>query len=795
MPTRHHHTPLCAVRRTLIASLVAACLGSAQAAEPHSIDIAAQPLATAIAKLAEQSGIKLLYAAKLLAGKTAPRIEGKLTPQQALEKLLAGSGLRYQFIAPDAVKIESFPIDTKAHLPTITVTENAVTYRAPAVSIASKLPIAPREIPYSVSTLTRQQMDDQNMVTIWDAMTQMTGTQAVWNDTDQGQFHARGGAMNIQYDGVPTLYPLSGNQQFDLAMYERVEVQRGPAGVLQGSGNFSGTVNLARKLPKKQFEAYVQGTLGSWNNKRIETDITGPITEDGRIRGRLVASWNDKDWFVNRVHNDKWLAYGVVEADVLPTTTVRLSAAAQQSDTNVGYSGLPTYTDGRLIDLQRSFNPYPDWNAFKWQHEEITGELEHRFAAEWRAKAHINQRKSSFFFKDGYLTTGITPATMTGDYLPRKADWDYTAHDFDANVGGPFELFGRTHNLVLGANYSSYLSQGKSVTSTHIPALRVNGVLLNDPPNVPDFDANYQTGSENETVQYGVYGQLRAKLMDPLTVVLGARYTNYDNRSRTVSPAAAPTDWAQGAKEKRVFTPSAGVVFDVTKDIALYASYADIFVPQTQKKADGSVLEPRVGEQYEVGAKGDFFDGKLSTTLAAFQITDTNRSFADPANPGFFLPLGEVESKGWEFEAVGKPLRNWELSAGYTNLKTEQTKTSTAASVGTPISYWYPRHQLKLWSNYRFGAGPLQGFNFGLGMTGMSRTASGASTPTVLAREQGGYAVVNTMIGYRIDKTYSLNLAINNLFDRTYFTRVQGTNTYMSYGEPRNWLLTLRASF
>ncbi len=782
--------------------VAAICLAVASAfvqAQPATYDfnIPAQPASQVLDALSKQTGLQPIFAGGTVDGVQSPGVKGKYTLREALDKALAGTGLTYQFTGEKAaaIKAETAPLQTKT-LPTIVIAaEKEQSYKAPTATVASKLPLSPREIPQSISVLTRQQMDDQNMVTIWDAMTQMTGTQAIWNDSDQGQFHARGGAMNIQYDGVPTLYPLSGNQQFDLAMYERVEVQRGPTGVLQGSGAFSGTVNLVRKLPKSQFEAYVQGSIGSWDNKRIETDITGPLTEGGRVRGRLVASWNDKDWFVNRLHNDKWLAYGIIEADVLPSTTIRLSAAAQQSDTDVGYSGLPTYTDGRLIDLSRSFNPYPDWNKSAWQHEEFVGELEHRFAAGWRAKVRASRRESNFFFKDGYLTTGINPATMTGDYLRRKADWAYTASDLDAHLGGPFDLFGRTHNIVFGANYSKYLSHGKSVTSTHIPSLRVNGVLLNDPPNVPDFEADYRTGSDNETVQYGLYGQLRAKVIDPLTVVLGARYTNYDNRSRTVSPAAVPTNWAQGAREDRVFTPSVGAVFDVTKQIALYAGYADIFVPQTSRKADGSVLEPRVGEQYEIGAKGEFFDGKLGATLALFQITDTNRAFADPANPGFFLPLGEVESKGWELEVTGSPLTHWELSAGYTNLRTEQTKTSTASALGAPISYWYPRHQLKLWSNTRFGEGPLKGFNLGFGMTGMSNTASGTSTSTVQAREQRGYAVFNALIGYRIDKSYSVNLAINNLFDRTYFTRVQGTNTYMSYGEPRNWLLALRAGF
>ena len=104
------------------------------------------------------------------------------------------------------------------------------TYKVEKITVAGKTALSPREIPNSVSVLTRQQMDDQNMVTTWDALSQIAGVQAISNDITQGQYHSRGGALELQNDGVPSSLPLSGYQQFDLALYERVEVLRGPSG-------------------------------------------------------------------------------------------------------------------------------------------------------------------------------------------------------------------------------------------------------------------------------------------------------------------------------------------------------------------------------------------------------------------------------------------------------------------------------------------------------------------------------------------------------------------------------------
>lgn len=675
-------------------------------------------------------------------------------------------------------------------------TDGSGSYTSPAVTVAGKTPLPLREIPNSVSVLTRQQMDDMNLVTTWDAFTQITGVQAIANDSMQGQYYARGNALDIRMDGAPSLFPLSGNQQFDLAIYDRIEVQRGPTGVLQGSGSFAGTVNLVKKRPTDTFAASVLGTLGSWNNKRLEADISGPLNANKSVRGRVVASVQDKEWFVNRFTDKKQVAYGVVEADLTRATTLRASVA-RQHDESPGFSGLPTYTNGVLLSVDRSFNPNPAWNRSIWDNTEYAVDLEHRFDNQWVGKARVSRREAAFFFKDSYLLTGITPATGTGNYTRREFDYDYVASDMDVNVSGPFTWLGRTHNLMLGANASRYTSDGKGVNRNQTgmqAVLDVNNVLFADPPAVPEITVPYKTGSASVTRQHGAYGQARFSVTDPLTLVLGGRFSHYANESRTTEPAV-PTAWSQGAQADGRFTPYAGAVLDLSQRVALYASYSDIFVPQTQKRVDGSVLDPRVGKQVELGVKGEYFDGKLNTALALFNIKDVNRSYADAANPGYFLAMGEVESNGWEAEVSGSPAPGWNLTAGYTYLVTRNTVNSTVTSVGQPISYWYPMHTLKLWSNYRVSGGSLDGLSWGVGVNGQSETASGTSTATVAAREQGAYAVVAAQLGYRFSKNLSGTLTVNNLFDKAYFTRIQGTNTYMSYGEPRNVTLALRATF
>jgi len=279
-----------------------------------------------------------------------------------------------------------------------------------------------------------------------------------------------------------------------------------------------------------------------------------------------------------------------------------------------------------------------------------------------------------------------------------------------------------------------------------------------------------------------------------VTLVLGGRATNFKAKSRNVSPSTQSA-WRDGAQANNQFTPYGGLIVDVTRQISLYGSYADIFVPQTQLKADGNALDPRVGKQYEVGSKGEFFDGRLNASLAFFNIRDKNRAYRDPAYPAastpYYLNAGEIESKGWEAEVSGSPMAGLELMAGYTRLETRYLSDRTLQ--GKEYSIQSPRDSLKLWANYRFNQDSLRGLNLGLGT--IVSSGAGSSRGNRNVETQGGYAVVNALVGYQIDKNYSVSLAANNLFDRNYYATVGTFTAYNFYGEPRNLMLTFRARY
>ncbi len=654
------------------------------------------------------------------------------------------------------------------------------------VMVGGKQERSLREIPNSVSVITRQRIEEQNLSTVTEVLNQMPGVTAISNDSTQSQFYSRGYALGVAYDGIPARTGLSGYQQIDLPIYERVEVLRGPAGVLQGSDEPGGVVNLVRKRAKADFGLSGSISAGSWNNYRSEIDVTGPLNEARTVRARAVLAAQDRDYFYDATRTRKWLGYGTLEWDLTKDTTLSLIATGQEDKTPVSYGGLPAWTTGGLLDVPRSTNPVPRWSRYEWRTQDLAAELEHRFNPDWSAKVKLSRRDQSFFFKDSYASTGVNPVTQTLNYARRVSDVTYQRDAVDVFVTGAIPVLGRRHDVLFGYNYDKF-----STLNVGVNAPAVTDVPFERPDLVPDFDLPYNRGSNSQTQQSGFYGQVRLNVTDPLKILLGGRLSQFKTRSRTVAPGN-PTDWATGAAgADNEFTPYAGAVYDLTQGVSLYASYASIFIPQTQSKVSGETIDPREGRQYEVGAKSAFFNGALNASIALFNLRDTNRSFADPDHLGYYINAGEVESKGWEFEVSGSPMSGYNLQLAYSRQDTVYLKD--LANAGLQFQTWQPRHTVKVWGTHTFSEGALQTLTLGLGANLVSKSKAGNGSSEI--RSQDGYAVVNALASYPIDARTTVSLNVNNLFDKTYYTRLGGTNTYNSYGEPRNVAITLRTRF
>jgi outer membrane receptor for ferric coprogen and ferric-rhodotorulic acid len=774
----------------------------------HVYDLPAQPLGSALARIAGTSNQQISIDANLVRGLSAPAVRGSLTAAQATRAALAGSGL--ELVRTDSGNwsvrraAEARPASEPAPAAAVPLAEVLVTAQAEPSAVSEgtgsyaahattlgKQEQRLRDIPQSMSVLTRQQLDDRNITSLNDAMRTVTGISVETSSTggNHGNFYSRGYAMDtVQIDGVST--PAStGNDLstgFGLAVYDRVEVLRGPAGLFQGAGDPGGTINLVRKRAQKDFAARYELSAGSWDQYEAQVDVTGPLSESGRVRGRIVAAYQDKHSFVDYVNSRKPLLYATVDVDVGPDTTLTGGITYQQYKGRPAF-GLPAYTDGTFLDVRRSTNLDPAWNHITEEVKEYFGEVDHRLANGGRAKLSLVYREQDEpARKFGWSDCSVDP--LTGDSC--LVSWAYRSHwktyGADAFVTTPFEAFGRTHQLTVGGDYRNIrkVFQYGGGDGAYINAYQPDN-------NVPEPGYTFANGNDSRTIQYGAYARANLKASDRLAVVLGGRLSWWENTAHNRNAYFNQfTDTRSKVDHK--FTPFAGLVYELTDAVSAYASYSSIFSPQTATDVAGQTLRPRTGKQAEVGLKAELFDKQANAHVALFRMEDVNRAMTDPDNLLFSIAAGKMRTEGLEAEITGRIRPGWDLSAGYAYTRTK-TLEGTDEQKQQLYTYIAPRHTLNLWTRYRFAAGsPLEGFSVGGGLRSVSSTYRLTGD---VKFEQKPYTVAALQVGYRFNPKLEATLTVNNLFDKVYYQRVWAAFGSNFYGEPRSVMLTLRGKF
>ena len=660
-------------------------------------------------------------------------------------------------------------------------TENSGSYAGSSSGVGSKSNASTREVPQTISVMTRQRLDDQNLTTLEDALKNMTGMNVMQVDAGRADFYSRGHHVDtIQVDGVTANL----NNFFthpDLYVYDRVEVLRGPNALFNGGGSPSASVNLSRKRALDFFQIQGSGTFGTFDTKRAEFDVTGPLHPSKRIRARFVGVHDDKKLFLDNSFYRKPTAYGTVEVDFTENTTLSVGMTYTELD-YLAFFGLPAFANGQLLNVPRSTFYGADWSRWKTTTLDKFAEAEHRFDNGGRIKVAFRNitRDSEAIYTTP--SSAINPVTGNGNLNRVRFSPTHDNTTLDAFYTTPFELFGQTHNLTIGADQRRFTYDLQNGSA---PAISMN--VFNPVTNVPFPNIAYAGRTRTEQNESGAYGQLRVKPLQWLTLVAGGRFSRWDNYSLNKNTGVK----TNVAELNGIFTKTYGAVVDILPQVSLYASYADIFVPQTAIMANGDLLPPRTGSQREAGVKTSLLDGRLIGHLAFFRIHDVNRSLADPSNPTFSIPAGEVESKGYEAEVTGKLAPGWDITAGYAYTETKYLR-DTVTNEGTTFSRSTPAHSYNIWTRYEFQEGLLRGFSVGGGAKIVSSfyAQSGA-----IRWVQDGYQVLSAQIGYKFTPNVWATLTANNLLDQTYYQWVNGATSGNRYGEPRSVHLKVSAKW
>ncbi|WP_460145227.1 TonB-dependent siderophore receptor [Pseudomonas sp. S2_A02] len=783
-------------------------------AQEWSLNIPAQPLAQALQTLGQQTNLQIIYSPESIQNLRSSALSGRYQEDDSLSAMLKGTGIRHQrdgntvtLLAPaTGSAMELAPTSINGQRLGAT-TEGSNSYTTGAVTIG-KGEHSLKETPQSVTVITRKMLDDQNLNTIEQVMEKTPGITVYDSPMGGKYFYSRGFRMTgqYQYDGVPldigSSYVQADAFNSDMAIYDRVEVLRGAAGMMKGAGGTAGAVNFVRKRGQDTPHTQLSLSAGTWDNYRGQVDTGGPLNDAGTIRGRAVVTQQTRQYFYDVGERRDQIYYGALDFDLSDYTTLGLGMAYEDVDATPCWGGLPRYADGSDLKLSRSTCLNTAWSNQRSKRATYFGDLKHEFNDNWALKVagvySKNTQDMEYAFPSGTVPVGATSTNtlMIGSIF----DYDQVDYGLDAYVDGKFDAFGQEHELIVGAN----ASRSRKDDFYAVALLPQTQNVLNPDHHLPQPDESFYLANatrggpvDMRIKQYGAYSTARLKLADPLTFVLGSRVSWYKSETDSVSFwRGEGTPISSEAKETGQVTPFAGLLFDINDNLTVYTSYADIFTPQgNYKTITGSTLKPLIGQSYELGIKGEWFDGRLNSSFNLFRTVQKDAAQDDPACPDSSCSQnsGKVRAQGFEAEVSGEVIDRLQLLAGYTYTQTKVLEDADVSQDGVSYNTYVPRHVLRMWGDYAL-SGPLERFTVGAGVNAQSsnyRTSPSSSNNIT----QAGYAVWNGRIGYRIDDTWSVALNGKNLFDKRYYATV-GTESWGNfYGEPRSFVMSVKADF
>lgn len=775
-----------AVRRALFAGLLATspllftpvALAQPVANEQtQTYAIPAGPLDQALNRFASEAGILLSVNAQLTADKRSLGLDGSYSIEEGLARLLAGTGLRavsaggnYALeVAVDGRDVLELGETTVTGMHLAATTEGTGSYTSRATAAATGLTLSPRETPQSVSVITRQRIDDQQMVTVGEILANSPGVVANQLDSERTTFSSRGFSItDIQYDGISSYYKsqyAAGESEIDSIIYDRIEIVRGATGLLTGAGEPSASINLVRKrADSREFRG--QATLGAgfWDNYRATIDVANALTPDGRVRGRLVASYQDKQAFFDRYARESQSIYGVVDIDLTDATTLSVGASYQHSDAQgITYGGVPLwYTDGSSTHYSRSYTVAPDWNQEEVDQENLFVDLVHRLDNDWNLTLRYMQGRNKVDNSRLFVWGWPDPDTNEIADAPSRVRFPGVTkqESIDVRLSGPFSLLGREHEAIIGASHFDHRHDFDRIAASTAWTSPFDVDDFNSLPE-PEWDWAAATLSErNHTKQSAVYGALRLSLADPLKFILGGRLTKYDREGEGYA-GRSPYEY-----DGQHFIPYAGLVYDLTPNLSAYASYTSIFRNQDYRDRNGSWLDPVEGDAYETGLKAEFFDGRLNASVALFKImqdklgqSDTGYLVPGTTTQAYYAAEG-AESKGVEFELSGELATGWNaffFATHYTAKDADDNNLNT----------YLPRTMVRLFTTYQL-QGDWNKLTIGGGGNWQSRIYYDEMGPNGERQEQSDYLLANLMARYQITPDLSAQFNVNNVFDKKY---------------------------
>jgi len=630
-------------------------------------------------------------------------------------------------------------------------------YRVPDATTGTRLDIPLLETPASIGVIPRELIEDiapnrgEDLIPFVPGVTRGTGGDSQGGNVPE--FTIRGFDVGRQ----TYINGLRDSQRFvvrDLANIDRIEILRGLSSLLYGTGQPGGVVNYVTKKPQATPSNIVTFQAGSFNSYRGEVDFTGALNSDQTLLYRLVAAVQEADSFYANVEDNRLLVAPSITW--LPgngsSLTVETEYYQQRQNFN---SGIKFFNNEFLYD--RSYVDPRDRG--QRDNYRISAYFEQPLAENWSLNLNGQYLDT---YRDLLILSAFRFDDDTLQYLYRNPLTDsYTQLNLRGEVRGNFQIGASDHKLLVGVEYSRFRSDFTGNTrNIFFGSIDVFNPTFGEP--LPTDLAPSRTLFSN--TDYGIYIQDFITL-GRFRILAGLRYGWFESEfNDTKDPTTT------------FISPTVGLVYNLTDSASLYASFSQSIQPQLGTLADGSFVDPITATQYEVGAKVNFLNDRLSVTAALFDLTQTNIAETDPNNPDFSILVGEVRSRGLELQVVGEVTDNFSLIAAYTLLDAQITKNTTGLQGNTFVNS--PSNSFGLYAKYDFTQGGLRGLSLSSGLVYVGdRQGDNYNSFDVPS-----YVRVDLGASYQLENL-TFRLGIENLFDTRYVaSTVNAAN--VSQGSP-----------
>ncbi|WP_223548975.1 TonB-dependent siderophore receptor [Pseudomonas sp. A-B-19] len=781
-----------------LSAALAAEAGNSQQFAQFSFSLAAKPLPQALSDFSRVTGISVVYTDEAPYGLNAPAVNGRMGAEQALQRLLSGSGLTFRRTDGHTIALEPRPTEGALNLGATSITsvmDDSMTYQPPPTSSVMRSSTPIQEIPQTVNVVPAQVIRDQAPRNLDDALANVSGiTQANTLGSTQDSVMVRGFGDNrngsIMRDGMPIVQGRGLNASVD-----RVEVLKGPASLLYGIQDPGGVVNMVSKKPElEQYNAltvrgssYGDGKNGSGGG----LDSTGAFGGSG-LAYRMVLDYEDEDYWRNfGVHRESLIAPSL--AWYGESTKLLFSYEHREFLTPFDRGTLIDPRTNHPLDISRNERLDEPFNNMQGRSDLYHFEADHELNDNWQAHFGYSWNRETYDASQ----VRVTAIDTNKGTLTRSMDGTRNAISTDrfttASLEGNVDVFGMQHDLLFGVDdeYRKIFREDLIRQKSRTTFSYVNPIYGQEVPGTTVSAAD--SAQTDELRSDSVFLQDSIHLNDQWILVAGARFQAYDQYAGKGVPFHANTD-SNGQK----WVPRAGLVYKYTDALSFYGSYTESFRPNStiaplsgsSTVLDGGIA-PEEAKSWELGAKLDL-PGRVTGNIALFDIKKRNVLVANAEGPTtIYSAAGEVRSRGLEVDLSGQLTDRWSMIGSYAYTDAEVTEDPD-----------YKGNQLQ---NVAKNSGSLSAvYDFG-SVIGGDQLRVGAGARYVGERagnavndfDLPGYTVADAFATYdtKVEgQKVKFQLNVKNLFDRTYYTSA-ASRFFVSMGDSRQVMLSSTLEF